>query len=144
MFKINIDGKEVEVSEGMTVMDAAVKADIYIPAICYHPMWSPSCWGVDLWHFADNVRNEVTSSTIKNAAQALKSAIDTYVVNEHHSPGKEGSHGVAIYFPPSKTKFDSDPDHTGYVQGNTFYPVQFVDHHAWDEFLKAYYTSAAP
>lgn len=107
--------------------------------IQYHPAWSPSTWGIDLWQFADNVYNRVTSETIKNAAQALKEALDTFVTNEKHSTDKDGSHGVAIYFPPTKTDFDNDPEHTGYMQDNTVFPVDFVQSHNWDEFLQRFY-----
>jgi len=111
--------------------------------ITYHPygdLW-PSTWGVDLWHFADNVYNGVTSTTIKNAAQAVKNAIDAFVTNEHHSSDKNGSHGVAIYFPPNKTKYENDPDHTAYLQTNDVFPVDFVKLHNWDEFLIAFYNN---
>lgn len=109
--------------------------------ITYHPFgsWFPSGWGVDLWDFADNVYNEVTSTTIKNAALDVKNAIDAFVTNEQHSSDKNGSHGVAIYFPPNKAVYDNDPDHTGYLQENDVYPVDFVKLHSWDEFLKAFY-----
>lgn len=109
--------------------------------ITYHPYgssWS-STWGVDLWDFADKVYNEATSTTIKNAALDVKNSIDAFVTNEQHSSDKNGSHGVAIYFPPNKTAFDNDPDHTGYLQENTVYPVDFVRFHSWDEFLQAFY-----
>ena len=36
MLKVEIDGKQVEVQHGATVMDAAHKLDIYIPHFCYH------------------------------------------------------------------------------------------------------------
>jgi len=36
--KLIIDGQEVEVNEGMTVLESAIKAGIYIPTLCYHPM----------------------------------------------------------------------------------------------------------
>jgi len=39
--KLTIDGKSIEVNEGMTVLEAAIKAGIYIPTLCYHPMLSP-------------------------------------------------------------------------------------------------------
>ncbi len=39
--KLTINGQEVEVSEGATVLEAAIKAGIYIPALCYHPMLTP-------------------------------------------------------------------------------------------------------
>lgn len=111
--------------------------------ISYH-YWGLSTWGIDLWHFADNVYNEVTSAAIKSAALDLKNAIDAFMVKEHHSSDKDGSHGVAIYFPADRTTFNNDPDHTGYVQTNTIYPVDFVKQHGWDEFLQTYYTNTGP
>ena len=35
--KINIDGKEIEAKEGMTILDAAIEAGVYIPHLCKHP-----------------------------------------------------------------------------------------------------------
>ena len=36
MIAVEIDGKQVEIAEGSTVMDAAHQAGIYIPHFCYH------------------------------------------------------------------------------------------------------------
>lgn len=36
MLEIEIDGKSVQVEDGSTVMDAAVKVGVYIPHFCYH------------------------------------------------------------------------------------------------------------
>src|SRR5512136_1953602 len=36
MPKLVIDGREVEVPQGATVMDAATKLGIYVPHFCYH------------------------------------------------------------------------------------------------------------
>ena len=36
MLKIEIDGKQTEVQNGATVMDAANQLDIYVPHFCYH------------------------------------------------------------------------------------------------------------
>ena len=38
---LTIDGQKVEASEEMTVLEAAIKASIYIPTLCYHPMLTP-------------------------------------------------------------------------------------------------------
>jgi len=38
--KLQIDGREVEVPHGATVMDAAHKLGIYVPHFCYHPKLS--------------------------------------------------------------------------------------------------------
>ena len=36
MLNLEIDGKPVQVPNGSTVMDAAVKLGIYVPHFCYH------------------------------------------------------------------------------------------------------------
>jgi NADH-quinone oxidoreductase subunit G len=41
MVKIFIDETEIEVEEGTTIFNAAEKADIEIPHICYHPAFPP-------------------------------------------------------------------------------------------------------
>jgi NADH dehydrogenase/NADH:ubiquinone oxidoreductase subunit G len=38
---VNIDGKEVKAKEGMTLLDAARSAGIYIPTLCYHEKLEP-------------------------------------------------------------------------------------------------------
>ncbi len=35
--KLTIDGAEVEVEKGTTVLQAAQSTGIYIPTLCYHP-----------------------------------------------------------------------------------------------------------
>lgn len=37
MISLKIDGRKIEVEEGMTILDAAAKADIHIPTLCYLP-----------------------------------------------------------------------------------------------------------
>lgn len=107
----------------------------------YHP-WgcAHSCWGVDLWDFADEVNRRVASTSMKAAADELKTAIDDFVIAERHSPDRAESHGIAIYFPEDQGTFDADPDHTGYEQVNTFMPVDFVHDHNWDEWLQDFYS----
>lgn len=41
MIKLTINGKEVEVSEGITILDAALGAGIHIPNLCKHPKLTP-------------------------------------------------------------------------------------------------------
>jgi hypothetical protein len=111
-------------------------------AFRYHH-WCPAnvCWGIDLWDFANEVDSEVTSSAIRNAAVDVKNAIDDFVIAERHSPDMDESHGIAIYFPITQIAFNNDPDHTGYEQGNTDWPVDFVKFHNWDNWLEDYYTN---
>jgi formate dehydrogenase beta subunit len=39
--KLTIDGKNVEVEKGVTVLQAAQQAGVYIPTLCYHPDLQP-------------------------------------------------------------------------------------------------------
>ena len=41
MIQITIDGKKLEVEEGTTILQAAEKAEIHIPTLCYHPLLEP-------------------------------------------------------------------------------------------------------
>lgn len=109
-------------------------------ARAYHP-WGNSYWGVDLRDFADEVYNRVSTADIKNAALELRNAVDDFVSAESHTPDMAGSYGTAIYFPPSLSAFNNDPDHSGYEDSNTFMPVDFVKHHQWDNWLQDYYAN---
>ncbi len=105
----------------------------------YHISYYTQFWGTDLWDFADEVYNSTSNVDIKNASADLKNAIDAFVVEEKHSSDMSGSHGVAIYFPPDQSSFNNDPQHTGYLETNTFMVVDFVAHHTWDNWLQDYY-----
>ena len=37
MITLTIDGRKVEVEEGATILDAALKANVHIPTLCYLP-----------------------------------------------------------------------------------------------------------
>jgi len=40
-YKLTIDGQEIVAAEGMSVLDAALANDIYIPHLCHHPDLKP-------------------------------------------------------------------------------------------------------
>ncbi len=58
---------------------------------------------VDLRHFAELVRANISDSSIQSAAQAVIDTIDAYVIDEHHQTrtgtAVPNSHGVSIFFP---------------------------------------------
>ncbi len=41
MIKLTIDGKEIEVNQGTTVLEAAEAAGVYVPTLCHHPQLTP-------------------------------------------------------------------------------------------------------
>lgn len=40
--KLTINGQEIEVLKGTTILEAAKSAGIYIPTLCYHPDLPPA------------------------------------------------------------------------------------------------------
>src|SRR5574338_1210135 len=66
---ITIDGKMVPFTEGQTIMDAALKAGVYIPRLCHNPEFKPhgSC---KLCVVEANGRN-VTSCTMSASADMV-------------------------------------------------------------------------
>jgi len=40
--KLTINGQEIETQTGVTILEAAKSAGIYIPALCYHPDLPPA------------------------------------------------------------------------------------------------------
>ncbi len=39
--KLYINGNEIQAVQGVSILEAARKNDIYIPSLCYHPDLSP-------------------------------------------------------------------------------------------------------
>ena len=58
---LSIDGQQVEVPAGTTILEAARGADIYIPTLCYHPDLAPA-------------KNSAPASAIYRGVQKLENA----------------------------------------------------------------------
>jgi hypothetical protein len=130
-----IDTFTLAATTGWTSLKAARTSSKQYHACSY------SCWGTDLYDFADKVYNNTTVQDIKSAAADIKTAVNNFVIKEYHSTNMSGSHGIAIYFPPDKSRFNSDPEHSGYSESNTFMPVDYVTYHLWDNWLQSYYSN---
>jgi len=78
MVKITIDNQKVEVEPGSTVLDAARKAGIYIPTLCYHESLSPSgACRLCAVEVATNGKFELTSACTYPVAEGLKVRTDS-------------------------------------------------------------------
>ncbi len=97
---------------------------------------------IDLIRFLDNVSaidgvDDELAAAAKTAAKAARGAvIENYASTMRQ--GKFGSNGIAIYFPATREDFNNDPDRDGYLEGNTLYPVEFVQRQEWASFLRDY------
>ncbi len=91
---------------------------------------------IDLANFAQLIAQNTRKSRVRDAAQALVTAIEHAVVAEKHGPGKEGSHGIAIFFPDSALYRNALAGAASY----TATAPRFATDSAWDEFLAFHYT----
>ena len=85
----------------------------------------------DLYDMAYEINRNVTDTNIKNKSQAVMTAINGVVLNEHHTNGYPDAHGITIYYVSTAAGKDANYD---YYRAN----VDFALQTAWDEFLAVY------
>lgn len=109
--------------------------------------------GIDLGRFCDKILAFCTDSLLRERAEATRSALAGVVLQNYAGKTRKstyefsyvgqkvgfGSYGLAVYFPESRLLFEADPKHNGYEESNTDNPVEFVQLHRWDNFLRAYF-----
>jgi len=105
-------------------------------------------YSVDLDLLAEKLIAQSNDQNVIRAAQDLRAAIREAVIANYAGQlarKERGSRGIAIYFPPTGYYFWTvDPDYRGYLESNRSYPVEFVQHHLWDNFLVSSYFHDAP
>jgi hypothetical protein len=98
--------------------------------------------GIDLYHFCERLAALTTVPLLRTRAQAVMQLLDSMVIDRYAGPDREGdfgSRGLAIYFPETKSLYESDPYAYAYRDNNQKFPVEFVQRHRWDNFLHAYF-----
>ncbi len=91
---------------------------------------------VDLYDFAAQVRQRVSEPGIQAAAAQVMNAVTGAVIAENHGSYWPGAHGISVYFPGSKERFDSK------YNGDSDW-LQFTRNTAWDDWLRSYYTGTS-
>lgn len=94
---------------------------------------------LDLGHFVALAAKESGSSQVRQAGNQVLAALDNFVIAEKHGPTKQGSTGVAIYFPNSQLYQNAS---TG-MQSYTVIAEQYSKVSSWDDFLSYHYTGRA-
>lgn len=98
---------------------------------------------IDLGYFCEKIAEQNISPLITSQAQTINSTLASTVISCYaHDTRKEhwGSNGLAIYFPRGNDDYLNDQyAQNGYEQGDTHYPVEFVQTFLWDEFLHKYW-----
>jgi hypothetical protein len=119
---------------------------------------------VDLVRFCEQLIARTRDREIRDRAQAVRDMIKAAVLHNYAGAerrGAFGSHGLAIYFPPSRTAYEHDWLHEGgyenartrkrgggakndtgrraEAEGQPVFPVEFVENHYWADFLHTYF-----
>ena len=69
---LNIDGKEIESKEGLTILEAAKSAGINIPTLCYHEKLAPhAACGICIVEVSRGGRSKLVLSCIYNVEDGL-------------------------------------------------------------------------
>lgn len=84
----------------------------------------------DLYDMAYEINRIVGDATIKTKSQAVMTAINAVVLNEHHVNAYSDAHGITIYH--ISTAAGKDSNYTYYRT------LDFALQTGWDEFLNAY------
>jgi hypothetical protein len=90
---------------------------------------------IDLGHFAALLANNTSNPDVKRAAEQLIAELGRTVIAERHGSGKQGSTGLAIYFPNS-TLYSSP---LAGPQSYTAIANRFAAESLWDDFLAFHY-----
>jgi hypothetical protein len=92
---------------------------------------------IDLGHFVQMVLKQSGTSGVRQAGNAVLTALDRAIVAERHGRSKPGATGVAIYFPNS-TLYKTPA--TG-MQSYTALADRFARVSLWDDFLVYHYSN---
>ena len=84
----------------------------------------------DLYDMAYEINRLVSDTNIKAKGQAVMTAINNVVLDEHHVKAYSGAHGITIYHISRATEKDSNY--------NYYLTLDFSSQTHWDEFLSAY------
>ncbi|MBT3258140.1 MAG: 4Fe-4S dicluster domain-containing protein [Deltaproteobacteria bacterium] len=86
MINLTINGKKVQASEGMTVIEAAKNAGIFIPSLCYHEAFEPegTC-RLCIVEVSGPIRNSVRVSCIQEVKEGLVVETETERIKKHRT-----------------------------------------------------------
>lgn len=97
---------------------------------------------VDIACVVDGMLAGKELNALHAGARQVRNALGKMVVRNYISKrmAKEGpgGTGLAIYFPPSAQAHFADPDHDGYEEKPTKFPVEFVEKKSWARFIRKY------
>jgi NADH dehydrogenase/NADH:ubiquinone oxidoreductase subunit G len=117
---LQIDGKEVEAAEGMTVLEAAQSADIFIPTLCHHEKLEPygGCrictvevevrgWTKIVAACLYPVEQDLVVRTRSEKVDKIRKMILEFLLA--HAPESEEMQEMAVEYGADKDRFEKEP-----------------------------------
>ncbi len=97
---------------------------------------------IDLYDFAEKLKEKTSVTEIKNACDAVMGAFDKAVIANKAEP-TDPSHGFSIYFPQLRCQYDQSIWRSVGVKNfrkipSPYEDLRFSKDTSWDEFLRAY------
>ncbi|MCZ9982190.1 2Fe-2S iron-sulfur cluster-binding protein [Brachyspira hyodysenteriae] len=96
MVKIKINGKQIEVEEGLTILKAAKKLGIKIPSLCYHPDIPPtSACGICVVKLANQ-----GNKYVRSCSMLVEEGMDIITHDSEINTVRKGGIGISIISTP--------------------------------------------
>ena len=91
------------------------------------PYAGQSGYYIDLYHFAQLINQSVLDEELRNTADQVVTALESTIILGANK-ARPDSHGLSIFFPDEKGKYDSF--------GSKYEEITFAKDTPWDEFVK--------
>jgi hypothetical protein len=136
MSAVAVDGRLDALITAVDEWSIALKAGLAVDRKKYDRAFgaTQSFWQApmdkDLYDMAYEIDRLVSDSNIKAKSQAVMSAVDAAVLEEHHTNAYSGAHGITIYH---VAKASARDEYFTY-----YFTLDFALQTGWDEFLDAY------
>jgi hypothetical protein len=79
----------------------------------YKEQPAPPRYYFDIWDISNRYRIDAPQQSVRDAALAVRNAVDSAVLYERHNANSSGSHGISIDFSPSSAFLPAKNDYLG-------------------------------
>jgi len=97
---------------------------------------------IDLYDFAENLRDQTDLQNIKDLCQAVIDAMDEVII-ANEALEDDSSHGLSIYFPKRRCQYDKSiwlyPGNFRYRGISSYSALDFSNDTQWNEFIETYF-----
>jgi len=122
-----IDDFALELKEKETLYNNLIDLARNLTEAYQGPYAGQSGYYIDLYHFAQLTYQYVLDEELRNTADQVMTTLESIIIMEADK-ARPDSHGLSIFFPDEKGKYDSF--------GSVYEETNFAEDTPWDEFVK--------